>query len=494
MKPPRRQDAKVAQRKTKQMKIKILSQVFVISLFVSFLFADEALKKSAVESIAKRTNEMTSMSDQIWAFAETALKETKSSKLLADYAEQNGFRVTRGVAQMPTAFIAEYGEGHPIIAILGEYDALPGISQKATPQKEPLQEGAAGHGCGHNLFGVASLGSALAIKDLIQAGKLKGTIRFYGTPAEESVGGKAYMIRAGLFKDVDIALAWHPDSETKADTDSSQAMADFKVEFFGKTSHAAFDPWNGRSAVDGLEIFTHAMNLMREHVRPSVRIHYAIQKGGDVPNVVPEYAKLWCWVRDSKKVRVDDLLERVKKVAEGAAMAAGVDYKFTVQAGSPEILVNMPGARLLDANLQWLGPLKFTEEEHAFARQIQKAAGGKEIGLDDKITPVAKMPGEPEGGSTDVADVSWNVPTLHLCVATAPSETPWHAWPVVAAGGMSIGHKGMMYASKAMAATMIDLYLSPQQRDAIKKDFVERKGNVVYKAYIPDGPPPIPAE
>jgi aminobenzoyl-glutamate utilization protein B len=187
-------------------------------------------------------------------------------------------------------------------------------------------------------------------------------------------------------------------------------------------------------------------------------------------------------------------LERVKKVAEGAAMAAGVDYKFTVQAGSPEILVNMPGARLLDANLQWLGPLKFTEEEHAFARQIQKAAGGKEIGLDDKITPVAKMPGEPEGGSTDVADVSWNVPTLHLCVATAPSETPWHAWPVVAAGGMSIGHKGMMYASKAMAATMIDLYLSPQQRDAIKKDFVERKGNVVYKAYIPDGPPPIPAE
>ena len=476
------------------MKIKILSQVFVISLFVNFLFADEALKKSAVESIVKRTNEMTAMSDQIWAFAETALKETKSAKLLSDYAEKNGFRVTRGVAQMPTAFIAEFGEGRPIIAILGEYDALPGISQKATPHKEALAEGAGGHGCGHNLFGVASLGSALAIKDLIQAGKLKGTIRFYGTPAEESVGGKAYMIREGLFKDVDIALAWHPDSETKADTDSSQAMADFRVEFFGKTSHAAFDPWNGKSAVDGLELFTHALNLMREHVRPSVRIHYAIQKGGDVPNVVPEYARLWCWVRDSKKVRVDELLERVKKVAEGAAMAAGVEMKFTVQAGSPEILVNMPGAKLLDANLQWLGPPDFTEEEHAFARKIQKEAGGKEIGLDEKITPVANAPGEPEGGSTDVADVSWNIPTLHLCVVTAPAEAPWHAWPVVAAGGMSIGHKGMMYASKAMAATMIDLYLSPQQRDEIKKDFVERKGNVVYKGYIPDGPPPIPVE
>jgi aminobenzoyl-glutamate utilization protein B len=476
------------------MKHKITSLLCAFLILSTFTFADDALKKSAVEDISKRADEMTSMSDQIWAFAETALRETKSSKLLADYAEKNGFRVTRGVAQMPTAFTAEFGEGKPIIAILGEYDALPGISQKAVSHKEALVEGAPGHGCGHNLFGVASLSAALAIKNLIEAGKLKGTIRFYGTPAEESVGGKAYMIRDGLFKDVDIALAWHPDSETKADVDSSQAMADFRVEFFGKTSHAAFDPWNGKSALDALELFTHAVNLMREHVRPTVRIHYVIQNGGNVPNVVPEYAKLWCWVRDSKKARVDELVERMKKIADGVAIATGVEVKMNVQAGGPEMLINMPGAKLLDTNLRWLGPLKFTEAEHEFARQIQKEAGGKEVGLDEKITPLPDRPGEPEGGSTDVADVSWNVPTLHLSVATAPGEAPWHAWPVVAAGGMSIGHKGMMYASKALAATMIDLYLSPEQREAIKKDFTERKGTMVYKGYIAEGPPPVPKD
>ncbi len=471
------------------MKTKILSLVVICSFFAGFVYSDEALKKTAVSSIEKRAAEMTALSDQIWAYAEIALRETKSSKALADYAEKNGFKVTRGVAQMPTAFLAEFGQGRPLIAILGEYDALPGISQKAVPHKEALTPGAAGHGCGHNLFGVASLGAALAIKDLIEAGKLKGTIRFYGTPAEESIGGKAYMVRDGLFKDVDIVIAWHPDTETKADTESSQAMVDFIVEFKGKASHAARDPWNGRSALDGLELFTHALNMMREHVRPTVRIHYTIQSGGDVPNVVPEYAKLWCWVRDSKKVRVDELLERVRKMVEGSAIAAGVEAKLTVQAGSPELLVNIPGAKLIDANLRWLGPLKFTEEEHEFAKKIQKEAGGKEIGLIEKISELKLNPGDPEGGSTDVADVSWVVPTLHLSVVTAPSEAPWHAWPVVAAGGMSIGHKGMMYASKALAATMIDLYLNPKQVELVKKDFAEKKGDVIYKGYIQDGPP-----
>lgn len=476
------------------MKIKILSLSILLLWVAGFVYSDEALKKTAVSSIDKRAAEMTALSDQIWAYAETALRETKSSKALADYAEKNGFKVTRGVADMPTAFVAEFGQGRPLIAILGEYDALPGISQKAVPHKEALTPGTPGHGCGHNLFGVASMGAALAIKDLIEAGKLKGTIRFYGTPAEESIGGKAYMVRDGLFKDVDVVIAWHPDTETKADTESSQAMVDFIVEFKGKASHAARDPWNGRSAVDGLELFTHAMNMLREHVRPTVRIHYTIQSGGDVPNVVPEYAKLWCWVRDSKKVRVDELLERVRKIVEGSAMAAGVEAKLTVQAGSPEILVNMPGTKLIDANLRWLGPVKFTQEEHEFAKKIQKEAGGKQIGLIEKISELNLRPGDPEGGSTDVADVSWVVPTLHLSVTTAPSEAPWHAWPVVASGGMSIGHKGMIYASKALAATMIDLYLDPKQIELVKKDFTEKKGNVIYKGYIPDGPPPVPSK
>jgi aminobenzoyl-glutamate utilization protein B len=472
------------------MKIKVLTLLILCSI-ISLSFANEALKKTAVATIEKHGTEMTSLSDQIWEYAELALRETKSSKALADYAEQQGFKVTRGVADMPTAFIAEYGQGRPLIAILGEYDALPGISQKASPHKEALQQGAPGHGCGHNLFGVASLGAAIAIKDLIQAGKLKGTIRFYGTPAEESISGKAYMVRDGLFKDVDVALAWHPADETEADTDSSQAMVDFIVEFKGKAAHAAADPWNGRSAVDGLEIFTHALNMMREHVRPTVRIHYVIQNGGDVPNVVPEYAKLWCWVRDSHKAGVDELLERVKKMAEGSAMAAGVEEKFTVQAGSPEILVNMTGEKILDANLRWLGPPKFTQEEQAFAKAIQKETGVKEIGLRETINDLNLHPGDPEGGSTDVADVSWVVPVIHLSVVTAAAEAPWHAWPVVATGGMSIGHKGMMYASKALAATMIDLYQDPKKVEAMKKDFAQKKGDVVYKGFIPDGPPKV---
>jgi aminobenzoyl-glutamate utilization protein B len=240
-----------------------------------------------------------------------------------------------------------------------------------------------------------------------------------------------------------------------------------------------------------LELFTHALNMMREHVRPTVRIHYVIQSGGDVPNVIPEYAKLWCWVRDSKKVRVEELLERVKKMAEGSAMSAGVESKLTVQAGSPEILVNMTGAKILDANLRWLGPVKFTAEEQAFARAIQKETGVKEVGLAEKINDLNLKPGDPEGGSTDVADVSWVVPTLHLSVVTAAADAPWHSWPVVAAAGMSIGHKGMMYASKALAATMIDFFEDPKKVEAVKKDFADKKGDVVYKGFIPDGPPKI---
>ena len=288
-------------------------------------------KQEAVFSVEKQNAELVKLSDRIWALAETALRETKSSALLADHAEKNGFKMERGVSGMPTAFIGTYGEGRPIIGILGEFDALPGISQKASPVKEPYEKGAAGHGCGHNLFGAASLGAAIAIKELIQAGKLKGTIRFYGTPAEESVGGKLYMARDGRFNDLDVCLAWHPEDRTQADTQSSQAMVDFIVEFKGKASHAAFDPWNGRSATDGLEAFTHGVNLLREHVRPSVRMHYAIVNGGEVPNVVPEYAKVWCWVRDSKRKGVEEVLQRVRKIAEGAALIAGVESKLTVQ-------------------------------------------------------------------------------------------------------------------------------------------------------------------
>jgi aminobenzoyl-glutamate utilization protein B len=450
-------------------------------------------KEAAVASVERHQPEMIELANQVWRFAETALRETKSAKVLADYAEKQGFRVEREVAGMPTAFVATFGTGRPVIAILGEYDALPGISQKAQSTKEPLEAGAPGHGCGHNLFGAASLGAAVAVKELIEAGKLKGTVRFYGTPAEESVGGKLYMVREGLFKDVDVALAWHPADEINADTKSSQALVDFMVEFRGKAAHAAFDPWNGRSALDGVEIFTHALNMMREHVRPTARMHYVITGGGDVPNVIPETAKVWVWLRDSKHESVDTMLERVRKIAEGAALAAGVEGEVRVQSGDYEMLVNMAGARLLHDNLTWLGPLRFTEEEQAFARQIQRETGVAEKGLAGEPRPLDENPGEPDGGSTDVADVSWNVPTLHLSVTTAPAGAPWHAWPVVASGGMSIGHRGMTHAAKTLAATMVDLFESDAHRQAIRREFEEKTKGKTYRGYIPAGPPPIPA-
>ncbi|MEP7011661.1 MAG: amidohydrolase [Acidobacteriota bacterium] len=451
-------------------------------------------KVAAVAAVDSHRPEMVDLANQVWAFAETALKEKRSSKVLADYAEAQGFKVERGVAGMPTAFVASYGQGKPVIAILGEYDALPGISQKAQPTKEPLNVGAPGHGCGHNLFGAASLGAAVAIKEQIAAGKLHGTIRFYGTPAEEAVGGKLYMVREGLFKDVDVALAWHPADETRADTKSTQALVDFVVEFHGKAAHAAFDPWNGRSALDGLEIFTHALNMMREHVRPSVRMHYVITDGGDVPNVVPDHAKVWAWVRDTKHSSVAELMVRVRKMAQGAALAADVESTLRVQSGDYEMLVNQAGERLLHSNMEWLGPIQYTEQEQDFAKKIQAETNTETKGLDGSIKPLDEHPGDPEGGSTDVADVSWNVPILHVSVTTAPINAPWHAWPVAACGGMSIGHKGMTFAAKTLAATMVDLFEHPEKRAEIRKEFEENTKGVVYKGYIPDGPPPLPEE
>ncbi len=477
---------------------------FVLSVLVvslpELVFAKAPLPKAspgkvaAVAAVEAHRPELVDLANQVWAFAETALQEKRSAKLLADYAEAQGFKVERGVAGMPTAFLASYGEGKPVIAVLGEYDALPGISQKAQATKEPLAAGAPGHGCGHNLFGAASLGAAVAVKEQIAAGKLRGTVRFYGTPAEESVGGKLYMVREGLFEDVDVVLAWHPADETRADTRSTQALVDFVVEFHGKTAHAAFDPWNGRSALDGVEIFTHAFNMMREHVRPSVRMHYVISDGGDVPNVVPEHAKVWAWVRDTKHASVDELMVRVKKIAEGAALAADVESTLRIQSGDYEMLVNRTGERLLHANMDWLGPIGYTEQEQEFAKAIQRATGVEEKGLDGAIRPLDENPGDPKGGSSDVADVSWNVPTLHVSVATAPTGTPWHAWPVAACGGMSIGHKGMTFAAKSLAATMVDLFEQPEKRAEIRKEFDASTKGVVYQGYIPEGPPPLPNE
>ena len=467
-------------------------------LFVSITsFAQKGMsknKKALLTSVEKHKNELIKISDEIWGLAETAFEETKSAEILASYAEKQGFNVERGVAGMPTAFVATYGSGSPVISVLGEFDALPGISQKATPTKSPLKEGAAGHGCGHNLFGAGSLGAAIAIKELIQAGKIKGTVKFLGTPSEEKFFGKIWMVNAGLWDDVDVNISWHPSAETKADVQSSLALVDFKVEFFGQAAHASADPWNGRSASDALELYASGINYYREHVRPSVRMHYHIQDGGQVVNVVPDYSRIWVRVRDTKRSGMMPVYERVQEMAKGAAILANVDYKISLISGIYEMLVNREGGEIMQKNLELLGPIEYTDDEIAFGKKIQEITKKEQVGMDSAINPLLDTRENPGGGSTDVGDVSWNVANINLGVTTAPKDTPWHSWAVVACGGMSIGHKGMLYSSKAMSMTMLDLFENPVLVNKVKAEYKERKGNEVYKAIIPEGPPPIPTK
>ena len=451
-------------------------------------------KRAIVESIDAHRQELVALSDSIWAAAEVAFQETTSSRLLADYAEENGFTVERGVAGMPTAFVATYGSGSPVISVLGEFDALPGISQKAQPTKEALDPEGAGHGCGHNLFGTASLAAAIAVKERIEAGDLTGTVKFLGTPAEEKFFGKIWMVREGLWDDVDVNLSWHPGAEIEADVQSTLALVDFKVEFFGQAAHASSDPWNGRSASDALELYTTGINYYREHIQPTVRIHYHIQDGGQVVNVVPDYSRIWVRVRDSKREGMMPVYEQVQKMAEGAAIMANVDYKISLISGIYETLVNRTGGEAMQKNLELLGPIEYTESEQEFGKKIQMATGKPQVGMDSEIRPLKPTRENPGGGSTDVGDVSWNVPNINLGVTVAPKDTPWHSWAVVACGGMSIGHKGMLYAAKAMGMTMVDLFESPKLVEAVKEEYRERKGETVYEPIIPEGPPPINAE
>ncbi|MCO4821369.1 MAG: amidohydrolase [Flavobacteriaceae bacterium] len=461
---------------------------------LSFSFAQQKItqnKKNIIASVENHKSKLIDISDEIWALAETAFEENKSAKILADYAEEQGFTVERGVAEMPTAFVATYGSGRPVISVLGEFDALPGLSQKTTPDKNPLYEGAAGHGCGHNMFGAGSLGAAIAIKELIESGKISGTVKFFGTPSEEKYFGKIWMVNAGLWDDVDVNISWHPSAEIKADVQSSLALIDFKIEFYGQAAHASGDPWNGRSASDALELYTTGVNYYREHVKPTVRMHYHIQDGGQVVNVVPDYSRLWMRVRDTKRSGMMPVYEQLKKMAEGAAIMANVDYKVSLISGIYEVLVNREGGRIMQSNLELLGPIEYTDEEIAFGKGIQAATKKPQVGMDSKIKPLEQTKEHPGGGSTDVGDVSWNVANINLGVTTAPKDTPWHSWAVVACGGMSIGHKGLTYAAKAMAMTMVDLYENPTLVDKVKLEYKERKGSEVYESIIPDGPPPI---
>ena len=465
--------------------------LLTLSTFSLYSQSVNKLKKELLNSLEQKSSELISVSDNIWEAAEVAFREHKSADYLIKYAEENGLKVEKGLAGMPTAFTATYGEGKPVIGIIGEFDALPGLSQTTVPYKNELVEGGAGHGCGHNLFGTASLGAAVAIKELIERGDLTGTVKFFGTPAEEKFFGKLWMIREGVFDDSDIIMDWHPGDNTEANVQPSLALVDFMVEFTGQSAHASADPWNARSASDALELYTAGINTFREHVRPSVRMHYHIQDAGQVVNVVPDYSRIWVRVRDITKEGLAPVYEQVRKMAGGAAIMANVDHKVSLISGIHDLLPNRTGGAVMQKNLETLGDIQYSQEEIDFAIEMQKANGKPALGIDGKIRPLRETLESPGGGSTDVGDVSYNVPVVSLSATTAPKGVPWHSWSVVASSGMSIGHKGMLHAAKALGMTMIDIFKDKKLREQIKKEFDDRIGEYEYDPYLNPGPPPI---
>jgi len=443
------------------------------------------LKKEAIARLDAAQADLDKINDEIWAAAEVALEEYKSSAALAAYLERNGFKVERGVAGLPTAFVGVYGAGEPVIGFLAEYDALPGLSQQASSMQRPVTEGAPGHGCGHNIFGTASAAAAVAVKDVMAGHGIQGTIKVFGCPAEETVEGKVFMARAGVFDGLACCLQWHPGDDNQVPLGSSNALNQFEVEFFGKTAHAAGDPWQGRSALDAVELTDVGLNFLREHLQPTARIHYVIVDGGDAPNVVPDRARAWYYVRDIDRESVEKDYERVLKVIEGAAVMTGTTYKIHFKSGVHETLANRAGNEVVYANLLAIGAPAFTEEEQAFAKEIQKNCGVEEKGLSAKVEPF-KLPERSWGsGSTDVAEVSWLTPTTSLVIAFKPQGTPGHHWSAAACAGMSIGHQALLTAAKVLSASCLDFLTQPQTIRKMREEWrADRKGRD-YKSPLP---------
>ena len=440
--------------------------------------------KSAYEDIALK----------IWNYAEVGYQETKSSALLQEQLKREGFDVKAGVAGMPTAFIAEFGGGHPIIGILGEFDALPGVSQEAVPERKERAGATAGHACGHHLFGTASIEAAIATKDWLQATRQPGTVRFYGCPAEEGGGGKVYLVRAGLFDDVDTVLHWHAGDRNMVRETKSLANTSAKFRFHGIASHAAAAPERGRSALDGVESFDYMVNMMREHIPDSTRIHYVITHGGEAPNVVPEFAEVYYYVRSPSRVIDAEVFARVVKAAEGAALGTGTKMDYEITHGVYELLPNETLSRAMQANLETVGGVPYTPQEKIFAEKINHTLYGKppapEIAA--LVEPFSLYSADAGGASTDVGDVSWNVPTVGLTTATWVPGTPAHSWQAVAAGGTTIGLKGMVVAAKTIALTAIDLFQKPGLIAKAKAEFLEKRGpGFKYVPLVGDRKPPL---
>jgi aminobenzoyl-glutamate utilization protein B len=453
------------------------------------LVADD--KSTLLEKMDARAAHYGGVSRTIWEFAEVGYKEHKSAELLKSELRSAGFAVTENVAAIPTAFTATWGQGRPVIAIMGEYDALPGLSQEDVPERKPRVNGGPGHGCGHNLLGAASLFAAVTIKEWMAEKKIPGVIRFYGTPAEEGGGGKVYMIRAGVFKDVDVVLSWHPADRNGASLQSSLAIISAKFRFHGKPAHASAAPDAGRSALDGLMIMANSVEFLREHVPDSTRIHYIVTNGGAAPNIVPDYSELFLYARHPSMPLLDGIWDRIIKCAQAGALASETNMEMEFIDSSYNTLPNDALAALVDKNMRLVGGVTYTREEQAFAETIRKT-------LLDRTRPLGSQenveaPSEGTGpASTDAGDVSWTVPMAALGTATFVPGVPAHSWQSAACAGMSIGRKGMVVAAKSLVLTAVDLYTDPQQVAAAKASFEKRRAGYEYKSRIPaDHPPPL---
>ena len=433
------------------------------------------------------------MAHKIWEYAELGYLETKSSGLLQSHLEKEGFLVKTGVADIPTAFVAEFGSGHPIIGILAEYDALPGISQAAEPERKVIEKGGSGHACGHHLFGTGSVAAAVEVKDWLKRTGTKGTIRLYGTPAEEGGAGKVYMVRAGLLDDVDAVLHWHPGSGNGASAASSLANKSAKFRFYGKASHAASSPQRGRSALDAVEAMNYMSNMMREHIHMESRMHYVITSGGEAPNVVPAYAEVFYYVRHPEMQEVRKLFDRLVRTAEGAAIGTETKMEYEVIHGVYNLLPNETLSEVMYKNLLTVGGVEYTKVEEEFAKKIISTFDREGLAPSDakEISPYT-VSNRGKGGSTDVGDVSWMVPTAGMRSATWVPGTGAHSWQAVAAGGTDIGTKGMIVASKTITLTAIDLFKNPELCEKAKKELTEKRGkDFKYEAMLGDRKPPL---
>ncbi|MFW9787581.1 MAG: amidohydrolase [Candidatus Thorarchaeota archaeon] len=462
------------------------------------------MKQDAWDWITDNEQMIIEASNKVWEFAELGLVEDKSSKFLAKILEEHDFSVEMGVADMPTAFVATYGKGDPTIGFMGEYDALPGLSQKPVPYREPVEEGAPGHGCGHNIHGMTGVTGAIATKTVMEKHGMKGTVKFLGTPAEETYSGKVFMVRAGCFEGIDAVLSHHPGRFNVAGLGSSLAMNSAKFHFYGKTAHSAATPYIGRSALDAVELMNVGVNFMREHVIQEARVHYVIEEGGRQPNVVPDYARTWYYIRAPEREQVNHIYDWVLKIAEGAALMTQTELKVEFLEGLSNELPSKCLSELVITNMREIGAPTYTDEEMKFAEEIAKSVT-KEKKIE--LLRASKRPGweklveddvhidskihDPwdEGivwpGSTDTADVSWIAPTMEFQTATAVLEGAGHDWQWVACCGMSIGHKSLIFASKVIAGTAVDLFTKPDLLKKIKDEHAERMTGKKYVCPIP---------